>query len=141
MPSKRRTNTFYLLFTWFLPGFYLLSIMKVLLSQQCLSLTGMLERGLGYHLVQRKNGFFARRDSKGFVPHDGHWRFIVRCAELAQNKLHITDIKVDWLELQNALYEAKCFIASEQVRRNYADKCKDTYNARDVLNLKTTFGL
>lgn len=141
MPSKRRTNTFYLLFTCFLPAFYLLSIMKVLLSQQCLSLTGMLERGLGYHLVQRKNGFFARRDSKGFVPPDGHWRFIVRCAELAQNKLHITDIQVDWLELQTALYEAHHFMASEQVRRNYADKCKASYNARDVLNLKTTFGL
>lgn len=101
----------------------------------------MLERGLGYHLVQRKNGFFARRDSKGIVPLDGHWRFIVRCAELAQNKLHITDIQVDWLELQNALYEAHNFMASEQVRRNYADKYKASYNARDVLNLKTTFGL
>lgn len=139
MPSKRRTNTFYLLFTWFLPTFYLLSIMKVLLSQQCLSLTGMLERGLGYHLVHRKNGFFARRDSKGIAY--GHWRFIVLCAELAQNKLHITDIQVDWLELQNALYEAHHFVASEHVRRNYADKCKASYNARDVLNLKTTFGL
>jgi hypothetical protein len=101
----------------------------------------MLERGLGYHLVQRKNGFFARRDSKGFVPSDGHWRFIVLCAELARNKLYITDIKVNWFELQTALYEAKCFIASEQVRRNYADKGKATYNARDILNLKTTFSL
>ena len=115
--------------------------MEVILSNQCISLTGMLERGLGYHLVHRKNGYFARRDSKGFVPPDGHWRFIVLCAELARNKLYITDIKVDWLELQTALYEAKCFTASEQVRRNYADKCKATYNARDVLNLKTTFGL
>ena len=37
----------------------------------------MLERGLGYHLQQRKNGFFAKRNTKGFVPSDGHWRFIV----------------------------------------------------------------
>ncbi len=92
--------------------------MKVILSEQCLSLTGMLERGLGYHLEHRKNGFFSKRDQRGFVPPDGHWRFIVLC-----------------------LYEAKRFTASEQVRRNYADKCKATYNARDVLNLKTTFGL
>ena len=115
--------------------------MKVILSSQCISLTGMLERGLGYHLEHRKNGFFAKRNTKGFVPSDGHWRFIVLCAELAQNKLYITDIKVDWLELQTALYEARCFIASEQVSRKYADKCTATYNARDVLNLRTTFGL
>ena len=101
----------------------------------------MLKRGLGYHLEHRKNGFFAKRNTKGFVPPDGHWRFIVLCAELARNKLYITDIKVDWLELQTALYEARCFIASEQVRHNYTDKCKATYNARDVLNLKITFGL
>ena len=115
--------------------------MKVILSNQCLSLTGMLEQGLGYHLQRRKNGFFSKRNTKGFVPNDGHWRFIVLCAEIAQNGLYITDIKVDWLELQSALYEAKCFTASAQVRRNYADKCKATYNARDILNLKTTFGL
>ena len=115
--------------------------MKVILSNQCISLTGMLERGLGYHLEHRKNGFFAKRNTKGFVPPDGHWRFIVLCAELAKNGLYVTDIKVDWLELQTALYEAKCFTASEQVRRNYADKCKAAYNARDILNLKTTFGL
>lgn len=55
--------------------------------------------------------------------------------------LHIKDIKVDWLELQSALFEAKCFTASEQVRRNYAEKNMTTYNARDIINLKTTFGL
>ena len=101
----------------------------------------MLERGLGYHLERRKNGFFSKRNQKGFVPPDGHWRFIVLCAEMAQNKLYITDIKVGWFELQTALYEAKCFTASEQVRRNYADKGKATYYARDILNLKTTFSL
>ena len=115
--------------------------MKVNLSNQCLSLTGMLDRGTGYYLRSTKRGNFYSQRSKGHVPSDGHWRFIVLCAELARNKLYITDIKVDWLELQTALYEAKCFIASEQVRRNYADKCKATYNARDILNLKITFGL
>ena len=118
-----------------------MSIMKAILSNQCLSLTGMLERGLGYHLVHRKNGFFARRDSKGFVPPDGHWRFIVLCAELAKNGLHISDIQVSREELHNALYEAHHFVAAEHVRRNYADKVKATYNARDIINLKITFGL
>ena len=120
--------------------FYVISIMKVILSNMCLSLVGMLDPELGYHLEHRKNGFFAVRNNTP-APPDGHWRFIVLCAELAQNGLHISDIQVNWLELQTALYEAKCFTASEQVRRNYADKCKATYNARDILNLKTTFGL
>lgn len=96
----------------------------------------MLERGLGYHLVQRKNGFFARRDSKGHVPPDGHWRFIVLCAELAQNKLHIADIEVTNRELFEALREANlpspAFLNWNNV---------EIYNARDILNLKTTFGL
>ena len=108
--------------------------MKVLLSQQCLSLTGMLERGLGYHLEQRKNGFFAKRNSKGHVPPDGHWRFIVLCAELAQNKLYVTDIRLLAEELQEALQEAGHYVASQNLR-------KTIYDARDVLNLKTTFGL
>ena len=108
--------------------------MKVLLSQQCLSLTGMLERGLGYHLEQRKNGFFAKRNSKGHVPPDGHWRFIVLCAELAQNKLYVTDIRLLAEELEEALQEAGHYVASQNLR-------KTVYDARDVLNLKTTFGL
>ena len=115
--------------------------MKIILTEQCESLTGSVGRGFGYHIQKRKNGFFAKRDSKGIVPPDGHWRFIVLCAELAQNGLHITDVKVGWMEVQSALYEARHFTASEQVRRNYADKSKATYDARDILNLKITFGL
>ena len=112
----------------------------------------MLERGLGYHLEHRKNGFFSKRNQRGLVPHDGHWRFIVLCAELAQNGLHISDIQVHWMELQTALYEAHHFVAAEHVA-GLASKHRalmhdlsrhplpDTYNARDILNLKTTFGL
>lgn len=115
--------------------------MKVILSKQCLSLTGCLGQGFGYYLQERKGNFYGIRQRGGSVPPDGHLRFIFLCAELAQNRLHITDIEVPWLELQTALYEAKCFMASEQVRQNNADKCKATYDARDILNLKTTFGL
>ena len=111
-----------------------ISIMKVILSSQCISLTGMLERGLGYHLEHRKNGFFAKRNTKGSVPYDGHWRFIVLCAELAQNGLYVTDIKVHWLELQTALKEAGLPLSG-------ARDVRHELNARDILNLKTTFGL
>ena len=107
--------------------------MKVFLSKQCLSLTGMLRTDLGYFLVKRKDNFYSVR-SKHAVPPDGHLRFIFLCAELAQNKLHITDIRVSREELKAALYEARCFIAMQHLRL-------DLYNARDIINLKTTFGL
>lgn len=115
--------------------------MKIILTEQCESFTGSLGRGFGYHIQRRKNGFFAKRNTKGIVPQDGHWRFIVACAEQARMKLHIADIKVNWIEVQSALYDARHFAASEQVRRNYDDKCKATYDAQDIINLKTTFGL
>lgn len=115
--------------------------MEIILSKQCESITGSLGRGFGYHIQRRKKGFYSKRNAKGVVPPDGHLKFIFTCAILAHANLHINDIKVGWLELQTALYEAKCFTASEQVRRNYADKGKATYYACDILNLKTTFGL
>ena len=108
--------------------------MKIILSQQCLSLVGMLNSSLGYHIEHRKNGFFSKRNQRGLVPPDGHWRFIVTCAELAQTKLHIADIRVTREELKQALYEANIFIAMQHLR-------KDLYDARDILNLKITFGL
>ena len=108
--------------------------MEVILSKNCLSLTGMLDRGLGYYLRSTKKGRFFSQRSKYLVPPDGHWRFIVLCAELAQNKLHIVDIRVKREELKQALYEAHGFVAMQHLRL-------EIYNARDILNLKTTFGL
>ena len=108
--------------------------MKIILSKQCESLTGMLNSSLGYHIEHRKNGFFSKRNQRGIVPPEGHWRFIITCAELAQNKLHIADIRVSREELKQAMYEARIFIAMQHLR-------KDLYDARDILNLKITFSL
>ncbi len=108
--------------------------MKIILSKQCESLTGSLGRGFGYHIQKRKNGYFAKRNSKGVIPPDGHWRFILTCAQLAQSKLHIADIRVSREELKQAMYEARIFIAMQHLR-------KATYDARDIINLKTTFSL
>ena len=108
--------------------------MKIILSQQCESLTGMLNSSLGYHIEHRKNGFFSKRNQRGIVPPDGHWRFILTCAQLAQSKLHIADIRVSREELKQAMYEARIFIAMQHLR-------KDLYDARDILNLKITFSL
>ena len=107
--------------------------MEVILSKQCESLTGLLNHGHGYFIQRRGKRFFGQR-SKHSVPPSGHWRFIVLCAQLAQNRLHIADIRVKREELKQALYEAGCFIAMQNLR-------KESYDARDILNLKTTFGL
>ena len=108
--------------------------MKIILSKQCESLTGMLNSSLGYHIKKQKNGFFSKRNQRGIVPPDGHWRMILTCAQLAQSKLHIADIRVSREELKQAMYEARIFIAMQHLR-------KATYDARDIINLKITFGL
>lgn len=109
--------------------------MRVILSKQCLSLTGMLRTDLGYYLRSTKKGNFYAQRSKHSVPPDGHLRFIFLCAELAQSKLHITDIKVDWLELHAALTEARFYAAALHVDPN------NEYNAAEVLQFKKERGL
>ena len=85
--------------------------MEIILSKQCKSLTGSLGRGFGYFIVARwsrkdvKFRFYSQR-SKWDVPADGHLRFIFACAQLAQMKTHITDIRVPRKELAQALAEA-----------------------------------
>ena len=115
--------------------------MEVILSKQCKSLTGSLGRGFGYYIKSHlsygsgKERFFSQRCSKGSVPPDGHWRFIVTCAELAKNGLHIADIEVTGYELKIALSEA-CLLESSL--------CVDldhVYSAKDVLQFKTERGL
>jgi hypothetical protein len=108
--------------------------MKVFLTQQCLSLTGSLGRGYGYFLVKRKGQFYSVR-SKHSVPPDGHWRFIVLCAELAQNKLHITDIRVKREELVKAVEEAGWCLS------RFMEDLRPTLNANDVLIFKQKCGL
>ena len=108
--------------------------MEIFLSSTCKSLTGTLGRGFGYYIRSTKKGRFFGQRSKHSVPPDGHWRFIVACAQLAQSKLHIADICVSCDELKSALLEAGHHTAMWNLRLN-------EYHARDILNLKTTFGL
>jgi hypothetical protein len=120
-------------------------VMEIILAKQCKALKGSIGRAFGYFIVGRKNRkgdtrFYSQR-SRHSVPPDGHWRFIVACAELAHMGLHIADIRLDWSELHNALREACHFIAARNVRTNADRGIKLSYDARDILNLKTTFGL
>ncbi len=106
--------------------------MEIILSNQCKSLTGSLGSGFGYHIQRRKNGYFAKRNSKGIIPPDGHWRFILTCAELAQNGLHIANIRVSAEELRQALDEAGRHYGDELVKAEPSL----IYNASDVLRFK-----
>lgn len=115
--------------------------MQIFLSSQCESLTGSLGQGFGYYIRPTKKGRYFGQRSKHSVPPDGHWRFILACANLAQNKLHITDIQISWTELYDALYEALYFISARHVKRLAENGVKRTYNATDIINLKTTFSL
>ena len=109
--------------------------MEIILSNLCDSLTGTLNKNHGYSIRQSKDGrFYGKRHSKGHVPPDGHWRFIVDCAQMAQSTLFISDVKVSREELKKALEEAHHFIPAQNLRL-------PLYHARDILNLKTTFGL
>ena len=111
--------------------------MEIILSKQCESITGSLGRGFGYHIQKRKNGFFAKRNAKGSVPRDGHLRFILSCAELAQMKLHITDIRVPSEELMYALWRAGRgdYIFTEP------DKFPETFHAADIMKFKNDYNL
>ena len=126
--------------------------MEIILSNHCKSLTGSLGQGFGYFIVNRKGRFYSVR-SKHSVPPDGHWRFILTCAELAQNGLHIADIRVSHQELSEALSEAGL---APSLRDSDIPGFRDSglplsgapgvrpekiYSASDILNLKTTFSL
>ena len=67
------------------------------------------------------------------VPPDGHLRLILDCAQQSGGPI-IQDILVPADELREALIEARAFIAAENLKL-------EVYHARDVLNLKTLFGL
>ena len=115
--------------------------MKLILTNNCLSLTGSLNKSYGYAVQRRKSGFYGVRNTRGYVPPDGHWRFIVKCAELAQSKVYVADIELHWMELSDALYTARHFVANAHVRKNGVEAVKLNYNAADILNLKTRFEL
>ena len=101
----------------------------------CTALAGMLKPELGYYLRKSGDTFFSQRSRWG-APRDGHWRFIVLCAELAQNHLYISDIEVKSKELGTALNEAR--IGYLKMLRI---PLKKVYNAADIITLKNRIDL
>ena len=120
--------------------------MEIILSNLCESLTGTLNKNHGYSIRQSKDGrFYGKRHSKGHVPPDGHWRFIVDCAQMAQSTLFISDIRVSPQELSEALSEAGLapFLRDSGLPLSGAPgvRPEKIYSASDILNLKNTFSV
>lgn len=111
--------------------------MRVILTEQCESFTGSLGRGFGYHIQRRKNGFFAKRNAKGVVPFNGHWLFIVACAQLATSHTHIEDIRISAKELRDAINEAGFIFGDSLVRA----KKDEIFHASQVLDFKKRWAL
>ena len=111
--------------------------MEIILSKQCEALTGSLGRGFGYS-IQRRRGqdgkyhFFSQRSKHPPIPIGGHLRFIFTCAELAQMRLHIADIRVSAKELQEALEEAGLFLSA-------AHDVRHELSATDIINYRRNY--
>ena len=114
--------------------------MEIILSKQCESLTGALGNGYGY-FIQRRRGqdgkyhFFSQRSKHPPIPIDGHLRFIFTCAELAQMRLHIADIRVSRDELVEAVEEAGWCLS------RFMENLHPTLTAKEVLTFKQNVGL
>ena len=108
--------------------------MQIILSKNCLALQGVIGRDYGFHIECRKQNFYAVRNA-GHVPPDGHWRFIVLCAEMARDGHFIKDIRVSGYEIKAALTEAAFLVSANRVNADYE------YCAAEILDLKTLLGL
>ena len=117
--------------------------MKIILSQFCKSFTGQINRQYGYAVRRTKKGFFLFKCSKNKVQllPDGHLRAIFALAQMARQGIFLADVQCKADELHQALVEANAFPAAWQVYNNNISNVKRTYSARDIINLKITFGL
>lgn len=103
--------------------------MEIFLAPNCAAFTGSFGTNYGYAVQRHNNRFFVKRNSKGTIPPDGHWRFIVECAKLTLTNLYFADFDLPASELQQALDEANiCYAPRNLLSRKI-------YGAKDILNL------
>ena len=105
----------------------------------CTALVGMLKPELGYYLRKRGKTYFAQRSAHG-APPDGHWRFIVLCAELAQNHLYISNIQVSQDEVRTALLEAGLALGANPPSLSSLcsrDVRREVLSAADVMSIRS----
>ena len=106
--------------------------MEVILGKGVSSFTGSLNKAHGYAVQQRGNRFYGVRNTRGVVPPDGHLKFILGCAEIAQLRMYIADIRVPADELREALDEAG---------RQDVKLANEEYNANTVEHLRVLWKL
>jgi hypothetical protein len=105
--------------------------MEIILSKNCQSLTGTISRSHGYSVRRTGERYFGIRSTRGSVPPDGHWRFILSIAHLAPANLIVADIRLPGLELIAALNEADYPFSAMDIVETGA-----VYSATDVLELE-----
>ena len=105
--------------------------MEIILSKDCRSFTGTISRSHGYSVRRSGERFFGIRSTRGNVPPDGHWRFILAIAHLAPSNLVVADIRIRGTEIFDALYEADYPFSALDIVETGA-----VYNASDVLELE-----
>ena len=109
--------------------------MEIILSKHCTNFSGSINKSYGYSVCRRGKRFFSVRNANRHVPAEGHIRFILSCAEIAQMALHITDINIRAYELWQALIEAgQYFIATELEHKYEVASPSQTLNAKQVLD-------
>ena len=120
--------------------------MEIILSKQCEALYGSLGKGYGYYIRRAtdENGsvrFFSQRSKHPPIPYDGHLRFIFACAELAQLKTHIADIRVPSRELCRALWEAGYYHLASRYPEfaSSASESPDILSAADIINFRREY--
>ena len=120
--------------------------MEIILSKHCEALTGSLGKGYGYYIrrARHQDGsvrFFSQRSKHPPIPHDGHLRFIFACAELAQLKTHIADIRVSRKELREALSEAGYYHLASRYPEfaSSASEGPEIFSAADIINFRRDY--
>ena len=116
--------------------------MEIILSKHREALTGSLGKGFGYYIrrARHEDGsvrFFSQRSKHPPIPADGHLRFIFACAELAQLKTHISDIRVSRKELSYAIWEAGDIHISWLVLGD--GDLPEIFSATDIINFRRYF--
>lgn len=102
--------------------------MELILSPHITTLTGSLGKSYGYYIRCSGDRFFSQRKTKGFVPADGHLRFIFTCARLSHEGFFLSDILISGSELIDAAREAGVTLPPLSP--------DTTYHAHDVLNMQ-----
>ena len=111
--------------------------MEIILAASCRSLTGSIATGYGYAIKKQGKKFISKQNSRGSVPAWGRLAFIIRCAELAQGKLTISDVRLPVKEFRAAILEAG-------KQPGFELSCRDgrkTLNAADVLYYQQMYNL